>query len=102
MGALVDFRAEMARMVEQDKRERVAARKVRANLRGNATTAVGEALQATNPGTGNAIWESCPLESLEDFRKTAEKLTGDHTEVSSLDFRHADWGSLYESFKTWN
>jgi hypothetical protein len=99
MGALSDFRAEVARMVEQDKRERAAARKVRASLRGNATTAVGEALQATNPATGNPIWESCPLTSLEVFREAAERIAGDATEVASLDFRHADWQSLYESFK---
>lgn len=101
MGALSDFRADVARMVEQDKRERVAERKVRANLRANATTAVGEALQAANPGTGGDIWESCPMTSLEDFRREAERLTGDLTEVSSLDFRYADWQSLYESFKAW-
>jgi len=65
----------------------------------DATTRVGEAILATNPRTGNPIWESCSFASLAEFRSDAVRLTKDLTEITTADLGAADWQSLYDSYK---
>lgn len=49
-----------------------------------------------------SLWESCSMESAEQFRINAVAILGDRTEVGSADLRAANWTELYEWFKGTN
>ena len=93
-----EYRATLARINDEYRQGRAKARTAPV-FDPEATRRVGEAILAENPRTHSAIWEGCDRSSLEAFRKDAESLTGDLTEIRYADWQAADWQTLYDSYK---
>ncbi|MFE9335261.1 hypothetical protein [Streptomyces sp. NPDC007063] len=46
---------------------------------------------------GHELWEACPMDDVETFRRHASDVLSDTTEISGRDLQLADWPSLYAS-----